>query len=207
MCEIVGSGSPVSTRTPEDCGSSDPPVSSRTRLNSRFQSSSASRPIGIRANAAFFRRSGLFQARRFRPTGTRCTQDHRRDRKPSARGDGPRRRRIAGRAARAAWRGVAPQPAAAGALDGPARGGRDDDRLGRLVGGVGDLQHDEDDHDAALVWGMVCRSRRRHCDRVSCRSAVTGLCRTLCGDRGGRLRVFQSISAPGVWLQPDSFCW
>ena len=134
-CEIAGSGSPASTRNRAPCGSSGPPASSRTRPNMRLPSSSASRPPGIRANAAFFHRCRSCQrhsraddARRSGIIGMMANL-------PLA-AAGARRRRIAGDSVRAAWRHVAPQPAVAGAMDRPARGRLDDDRVRRLVCGV-----------------------------------------------------------------------
>ena len=76
------------------------------------------------------------------------------------------------------------------------------DRVRRLARRACRLRHDRTDTTAPLVRRLVCFSRRRHRDRVPRRSAVARLRRALGRDRGRRVGVLQSISAPGARLQP-----
>ncbi len=121
-CETAGSGSPVSTRTPEPCGSSDRQASSRTRPNMPLRWSTGESAAWYQGKRGFLPPVTIVQgpsaaARRARDAGWAVGM------MPNvpSRVDGARRCRIAGGPARAAWRRVARQPAAAGAMDGTAR--------------------------------------------------------------------------------------
>ena len=61
---------------------------------------------------------------------------------------------------------------------------------------------DRNGHAASVVRRMVGLSRRRHRDRIPRRSTLAGVRGALGGHRRRRVGVFESISAPGVRLQP-----